>query len=279
MLGRLLGRVPQEVILTACRITVTQICEHFDQEELISGDSSRSFARAKTYRGYIRKWVKPRWGSLHLDEIKAVEVEGWLRRLPIARSSRAKIRNIMSVLFNHACRHELFDSNPMRFVRQGAKRRRTPDVLTAAEIRALVDNLALRERTLVLLAASTGLRQSELFGLKWRDVNFQHEELSVVRSIVFGVVGRCKTESPQKPVPQHPLPRETLLNWRKACKFIGSDDWLFASRLHKGRSPYWGACILRKYIRPVAETLKIQKRIGWHTFRHTYSTVASECRI
>jgi site-specific recombinase XerD len=52
-----------------------------------------------------------------------------------------------------------------------------------------------------------------------------------------------------------------------------SDDWIFASRLHKGRSPYWGACILRKFIRPVAESLKIQKRIGWHTFRHTYSTL------
>ncbi len=141
----------------ACRITVTQICEHFEQKELRSADSFRSFATVKTYRGYIRKWVKPRWGSIHLDEIKAVEVEGWLRRLPIARSSRAKIRNIMSVLFNHACRYELFDRNPMRFVRQGAKRRKAPVVLTADEIRALVDHLALRERTLVLLAASTGV--------------------------------------------------------------------------------------------------------------------------
>jgi integrase len=176
-------------------------------------------------------------------------------------------------LFNHACRHELFDCNPMRFVRQGAKRRSAPDVLTAAEIKASVDHLALRERTLVLLAASTGLRQSELFGLKWHDFNFQHGELSVVRSIVFGVVGRCKTESSQKPVPLHPLLREALLNWRKTCKFSGSDKWIFTSRLHKGRSPYWGASILRNYIRPVAESLMIQKRIGWHTFRHMYSTL------
>jgi hypothetical protein len=35
------------------------------------------------------------------------------------------------------------------------------------EIKALVGNLSIRERTLVLLAVSTGLRQSELFGLKW----------------------------------------------------------------------------------------------------------------
>jgi hypothetical protein len=69
-----------------------------------------------------------------------------------------------------------------------------------------------------------------------------------------------------RPVPLHPLLREALLNWRKTCKFTGSDDWIFASRLHKGRSPYWGTCILRKFVRPVAESLKIQKRIGWHTW-------------
>jgi integrase len=256
-----------------CKITVEQICEHFEQRELRSGDSFRSFATAKTYRGYIRKWIKPHWGSRYLDEIKAVDVEAWLRRLPMARSSRAKIRSILSILFNHACRYELFDRNPMRFVRQGAKRRSAPNVLTAAEIKVLVDHLPLRERTLVLLAAATGLRQSELFGLKWRDVDFKGGELSVIRSIVFGVVGRCKTESSQKPVPMHPLLGDALLTWRKTCKFTGVDDWIFASRLHKGRRPYWGASILRNYVRPVAATLNIQKRIGWHTFRHTYSTL------
>jgi integrase len=203
-----------------CKTTVEQICEHFEQRELRSGDSFRSFATVKTYRGYIRKWIKPRWGSRYLDEVKAVDIEAWLRRLPIARSSRAKIRSILSILFNHACRYELFDRNPMRFVRQGAKRRSAPNVLTAAEIKALVDHLPLRERTLVLLAAATGLRQSELFGLKWRDVDFKRGELSVIRSIVFGVVGRCKTESSQKPVPLHPLLGEALLAWRKTCKLL-----------------------------------------------------------
>ena len=238
-----------------------------------SGDSFRSFATVKTYRGYIRKWVKPRWVSRYPDEIKAVDVEAWLRRLPIARSSRAKIRSILSILFNYACRYELFDRNPMRFVRQGAKRRSAPNVLTAAEIRALVDHLPLRERTLVLLAAATGLRQSELFGLKWRDVDFKRGELSVIRSIVFGVVGRYKTESSQNPVPLHPLLGEALLTWRRTCRFTGFDDSIFASRLHKGRRPYWGASILRNCVRPIAAALNIQKRIGWHTFRHTYSTL------
>lgn len=44
-----------------------------------------------------------------------------------------------------------------------------PNCFRAAEIKALVDNLGIRERMLVLLAVSTGLRQSELFALKWGD--------------------------------------------------------------------------------------------------------------
>lgn len=80
-----------------------------------------------------------------MDEIKAVEVEAWLRGLNLARASRAKIRNVFSVMFSHACRYELFDRNPIRFVRQSAKRRCAPDVPTGAEIKVLVENLPIRE--------------------------------------------------------------------------------------------------------------------------------------
>ena len=73
--------------------------------------------------------------------------------------------------------------------------------------------------------------------------------------------------------PTAPLLGEALLAWRMTCKFTGADDWVFASRLHKWRRPYWGTSILRNYVRPVAASLDIQKRIGWHTFRNTYSTL------
>jgi hypothetical protein len=43
--------------------------------------------------------------------------------------------------------------------------------------------------------------------------------------------------------------------------------------LARGTEAVLGASILRKYVRPVAESLNILKRIGWHTFRHTYSTL------
>jgi site-specific recombinase XerC len=69
----------------------------------------------------------------------------------------------MSLLFNHGRRHDLCDRNPIERVRQGAKRRTAPDILTRDEVQGLLANLRFRERTLVLLAVTTGYRRSELF--------------------------------------------------------------------------------------------------------------------
>ena len=254
-------------------MTVAEVCDHFDQRELTKDNTWRSYSTKKTYKVYLKRWIIPEWGALDLSGVRTIEVESWLRRLPLAKSSCAKIRGLLSVLFNHACRYELFDRNPIRLVRQGAKRRSAPSVLTPAEIKALLGGLNLRERTLVLLAASTGLRQSELFGMKWCDIDFAQHTMNVVRSIVYGVVGPCKTESSQKPVPVHPTVLEALGKWRQLCRYNKSDDWVFASRRYRGRKPIWGQAILRKYIRPTAQRVGIQKRLGWHTFRHTYSTL------
>jgi integrase len=254
-------------------MTVAEVCDHFDQRELTKDNTWRSYSTKTTYKAYLKRWIIPQWGALDLSRVRTIEVESWLRRLPLAKSSCAKIRGLLSVLFNHACRYELFDRNPIRLVRQGAKRRAAPSVLTPAEIKALLGGLNLRERTLVLLAASTGLRQSELFGVKWCDIDFAQHTMNVMRSIVYGVVGPCKTESSQKPVPIHPTVLDALAKWREVCRYSKSDDWVFASRRHRGRKPIWGQAILRKYIRPVAQSVGIQKRVGWHTFRHTYSTL------
>jgi site-specific recombinase XerD len=72
----------------------------------------------------------------------------------------------MSVVFNHGIRHEICDRNPIQLVRQSAKRKAVPGILSASEVQRLLAVLEVRERTLVLLAFGTGLRMSELFGLK-----------------------------------------------------------------------------------------------------------------
>jgi hypothetical protein len=50
------------------------------------------------------------------SDVRTVAGEDWLRTLPLANGSKAKIRNLMSTLFNHAMRYEWADKNPIRLV-------------------------------------------------------------------------------------------------------------------------------------------------------------------
>jgi integrase len=147
------------------------LADHYSQRELALNNRWKTHSTKLGYRGYLRKWVIPRWGAYPLTNIRAGEIELWLRSLPLARSSCAKIRNVMSVLFNHGLRNELIDRNPVQWVRQSAKRKKIPAVLEAEEVQSLLSALAIRERTMVLLDVVTGLRASELFGLKWSDID------------------------------------------------------------------------------------------------------------
>jgi integrase len=258
---------------TQLAITIGDLVQHFRQRELRTEFAWRTFSTRNSYEGNLRKWIVPRWSEHPTKTLKAGEVELWLRSLPLARASCAKLRSLMSMLFNHGVRYGICDTNPIRLVRQGAKRRKIPIVLTSDEVRRLIEALPLRERTLVLMAAGTGLRMSELFALKWGDVYFDRHEISVTRSIVFQVVGPCKTEASQKPIPMDDCLAEALEVWRAQSQYRANGDWVFASVKSRGRWPYWGQPIMRKIIRPVAINLGISGRLGWHTFRHTYSTL------
>ena len=259
--------------LNATTMTVAELVDHYRQRELTGDNSWKSYSTKRGYESYLKNWIVPYWGQYELPQMKTVEVETWLRGLSLAKSSCAKIRNILSVLFNHACRYDLFDRNPITLVRHSAKRRKIPDVLTVEETQRLLSVLAVKERTMVLMAVGTGLRRSELFALKWKDVDFTAKHLDVSRSIVSHVVGTCKTEASQKPVPLHDSLAKVLLAWRRQTSYRKREDWVFASPHSQGKLPYWAQAIMRYHVGPAAQKVQLQKRVGWHTFRHTYSTM------
>jgi integrase len=252
--------------------TVSELLTHYSHKEL-SASGNKAHSTREVYGSYIKTWILPAWGSHALSDVKAVHVEAWLDTLPLANGSRSKIRNVMSAIFNHAMRHEWLDRNPIALVRQSAKRKRLPDVLTTEEIGALLGELTNPCRTAVLLAATTGLRVSELLALKWSDVDFEKGEIRPSRAIVDQVVGSLKTEACAKAVPIDSALASVLFDWRGGCPYNQDEDFLFGSPQMNGSQPYWPDSLLRKVIRPAAVRAAISKRIGWHSFRRTLATL------
>jgi integrase len=241
-------------------VSVAALVEHFKQHELVSAENEedeeerRAYSTRSNYIDILDFHVVPKWGNKALREVRTVAVEKWLGKLNLARGSKAKIR-IMSVLFNHAIRHEFLPqgANPITMVRQSAKRMRIPDILEVSELVALFDQLSHRDRAMALLDVVTGLRRSELIGLKWLDVDFEQLELSVTRSVYRQRVGRCKTEISKKPVPLDPWVAEELLTWKRAAPYNQPGDWVFASTRKRGTQPYSPDSILTRSFRPRCE--------------------------
>src|ERR1700691_4680726 len=65
-----------------------------------------SHATKKIYQAYLSRWIRPHWQKYGLAEVRTIQVESWLRGLPLAKSSCAKIRKLMSFVFNHPCRYD-----------------------------------------------------------------------------------------------------------------------------------------------------------------------------
>jgi integrase len=251
--------------------TICDLDAHYKARELTPG--KRSFSTIDNHRLLFKRYIEPRWGALRLSAVRTVEIEEWLHSLPLAPASKAKLKGVLSVLYNHAIRYEWFTFNPISRVRTSQKRLRDKDVLTPDEFQQLVQQLSVRDRAMVLLIGSTGLRRSEMIALTWSDLNIGTMEVNVLRSCVRNRIGKTKTESSRRPVPLHPLVLSALLGWREQSPYATDLDFLFPSVRFKGSKPLSPDSILEKSIRPaLAKIGVVGKQIGWHSFRHSLAT-------
>lgn len=254
--------------------TVRKLVEHYRLKE--TPMDNHEGKRRSTKLGYIsnlENHIVPRWGDYPPGRVTAVEVEEWLKSLPLAPGSRAKVRNVLSMIFRHGIRWGWFTQNPIAMVRVSSKRLRRPDVLTAEEFQSLLGALPVRERLMGTICATTGLRIGEALGLKWEDIDFTTHMAEVLRSYSDGAIGPCKTEISEQPVPLDEIVLDGLRAWHPVCGYPEPGDWVFASDRTFGKTPLWPDSLRTKVLQPAARRVGIGKRIGWHTFRRTYSSL------
>src|SRR6202162_2653195 len=258
-----------------------ELVDHFSEHEQVDkGEEGRAYSTRDRCESVLNCWILPRWRKTAIDQIRTVAVEDWLGSIPRAKGTRSKIRNAMSAPYNHAMRWQCTVKNPITGrvrgsgVRQSAKRERIPDLLGVKEFQLLQAELRIRERILVWLDMTLGLRRGELAGLRWENIHFEELTVMAQRSIVDQVVGKVKTEASKRPIPIDPFIAEDLLLWYRTTKYNLPEDYVFATDApragkKRGKQPVWLSKVMSYRIQPVAKRLGIAKRIGWDPLPRT----------
>jgi integrase len=222
----------------------------------------------QVYRSLLDTHILMRWGDVLLRDVRPMALEAWIHSLP-SRPIISHVRGLLAAMFRKAQLWELMTTNPIAFIRVSSQRLKEPTRLSVVQVRAVADHLREPIKTMWLFACCTGLRSCEVIAIQWQDVDFENATITVRLSCVQGHLNSPKTRASAATVPLDAvLARLLREHWQRAT-YRAPDDFIFAS--DSGR-PRWASEIVKSYLRPAGFAAGAG-RIGWHTARHSYSTL------
>jgi integrase len=182
-----------------------------------------------TRRLHLNKHIVPFIGRKKLSSLtmpRVYEFDARLRDNGRSIPMRRKVMTSLKSLLSHAQRQGRVAQNVAHGVSIEADRRNHTgplqagvDFPTLAELRQLT-NAASKQRALVVTAIFTGMRVSELLGLRWSDVDLE-ADLPVFRvrqrADRWGTIGSPKSRAGSRDIPLPPFLANTLRQWRLPC--------------------------------------------------------------
>ena len=149
------------------------------------------------------------------------------------------------------------------------------DIPSPGEVRRLIAHLDGRWRPLLLTAIFTGLRASELRGLRWADVDLKRGEIHVrQRADRYNVIGRLKSEAAERTVPLPPMVVNALREHRIACP-KSENDLVFlngAGNVQAHNSIINYGLIPTQIAAGIVTKTGKAKYTGLHSLRHFYAS-------
>jgi len=235
----------------------------------------RQTRKPSTFAGYANIWRLIRgtgFARIQMRAVRTADVHALLEHIAAvrewSRNSLSNIRGFLSAGFRYAQNVGQVASNPVSAaLTPKGKAPVERHAYTLAEISAMVAALDEPAKTLVLTAALTGLRRSELAALQWDD--FRGDTLTVRRAYWKGSVSTTKTEASAGSVPVLPMLREALDAHRRRN---GYDAWCFHGATGK---PLRLDNVARNKIAPRLAARGLEWK-GWHAFRHGLATNLAE---
>ncbi len=223
---------------------------------------------ASSYQSNLANHIRPFFGTMQLRDVTLPHVREFIKVL-LGKSLAAKtIGNVILILkemSKHAVQWGYLDSNPVQYVELPRGEETEMDVLTLEEIRRLLEAQEEPLKTLLLTAVLTGMRQGELFGLQWPDVDVEGHRIHVRRSLWHGQLGTPKSRRSRRAIDLPPTLEEALT--RLSAERLG--EFVFCSR---DGTPM-DADNFRHREFPRALRRAGLRRIRFHDLRHTYASL------
>jgi len=246
-----------------------------------------------SYEGTLAKYLMPQFQEMPLRDMTTLTLQKYFSSLGTSQlggNTVLKIKEVLSSVLGSAVRYDLLIKNPLLAVaiprNKVVNRKKQKPHLTPEEFEHLVELVDEPYSTMIVVAVFSGLRVSELVGLKWEDVH--DEALTVDERYCRGYWSITKTtgSSTTIGVASSVIARlrrlktlEVEINWggkeaRKRFKLVraaGPEDLVFQS-LRKG-APMRDGNILRRHLRPAALKLGFDpKKATWRSLRTSCAT-------
>jgi integrase len=248
-------------------------------------------ATIKQYREHVEQHIVPFIGAMKLEEINAQAVRKFEDKLREKSRSPAMVRKVigsLGSLLADAQEQGLAARNAVRDLRRNRRRGKDlhaekrqkgklkvgVDIPATDEIKAIIEHVEGRWRPLLITAIFTGLRASELRGLRWQDVDLKANEIHVrQRADRFNEIGRPKSAAGERVVPIGTFAANTLKQWKLACP-KGNLDLVFPNGAGNVESL---ANIINRGLIPaqIAAGVTVDGRgkyTGLHSLRHFYAS-------
>lgn len=258
-----------------------EIYENSKKNDPYFKDYIADFCRAKkelvkpsTYEDYcrvIRNHFIPFFGDMRLSQITPLRIRDFMFHLEdkgLSSASRGKVFRYLKSAMQTAWHWELIGRDPTSAIERPPRKRPIMDYLTPVEIKRLLGVARGEMKALLSVACLAGLRQGEILGLKWRDIDFEKGVIRVIRSYnpVHGF-GPPKTESSRRAVPLIPTLVETLQNHYESQGQPALDDLVFPN---SNGNPKDRTNLANREFKRVLRKACLRP-IRFHDLRHSYA--------
>ena len=238
-------------------------------------------------KSVIALHLKPAFGSLPLRDLTPLTVQRFLTGMAssqLSHESIDKVRDVLSAILGSAVQYNLLVKNPVEGLKlpPAKKGRRSKPFVTPQQLHALLELIAEPYSSMVFVAVYTGLRPSELVGLRWRNVHA--DSICIDERCCRGDWGAPKSEASNATVAVtedviariHRLRTLTIdvragraTRHYRAVKSDGPDDLVFQSTATG--APMRDNNVLVRHLKPAARKLGMDW-VNWQVLRRSFAT-------